>query len=169
MERLTKLAITLWAGAAIALQVWILHYSWRELPLLTLVAVLGMALVAFFERRSVAIVMVLAYVFPVLVRYMRGFHSSFYSVLWLAALLGVMLPDIVRTPWHLRRQWRMPLVFSVFVVAVSAVIVLVREMDGVPLLLLDTEAAYATRGFLPTFTARWVLSEIGRASCRERV
>ena len=45
----------------------------------------------------------------IVVHYVRGLDSALYGVLWLAALLGVMLPDVLRTPWHLppsgERRW----------------------------------------------------------------
>lgn len=157
MDRFTKLAITVWAGAAIALQVWLLHYSWRQLPTLTLLVVVGMAMLAYVDRRAVGVVLVTAYVFPVLVYYLRGLQSSMFVVLWLAALLGAMLPDLLRTRWHLPQSWRVLLVFSVLAVALSAVIVIVREIDGVPLLLTDTAAAFWRGGTPPSFTVRWVL------------
>lgn len=155
MERLTKIAITLWACAAVALQVWLLHYSWRQLPLLALVAVLSMAVLSSFDRRAVALVLATVYVFPVLVRYTRGLQSTLYGVLWMAAILGIMLPDLLRTPWHLPRRWRVPLVFTLAAIAVSALIVGVREVDGLADLLIDPDAAY-WRG-TTAFTLVWVL------------
>ena len=55
MDRFTKLAITVWAGAAIALQVWLLHYSWRQLPTLTLLVVVGMAMLAIERVRAITV------------------------------------------------------------------------------------------------------------------
>ncbi len=156
MERCTKIAITLWTCAAIALQVWLLHYSWRQLPLLTLLAVLVMAVLVSIDRRSVAVVLAVAYVFPVLVRYTRGLQSTLYGVMWMAAILGVMLPDLLRTEWHLPRRWRAPLVFSVLAVAVSSLIMIVREVDGVADLLTNPEMVYWRSG-PPAFTLMWVL------------
>ncbi|MEO7158778.1 MAG: O-antigen ligase family protein, partial [Vicinamibacterales bacterium] len=157
LERLTKLLLLLWVIAALALQNWLLHASWPQLPLYTVLLTAGLAAASWFDRRSVAVVLGVAYVFPVITRYTRGLQSPFFTVLWLAAVFGVMLPDLLRAPWHLPRRWRIPLVYSALAVAISAVVVLVREIDGVPLLMIDTGAAFWRGGTPPPFTLMWVL------------
>jgi hypothetical protein len=154
VERCTKIAVTVWTCAALALEVWLLHPSWRQLPIITLVAIAGMAALSKVDRRAVGIVLAAAYVFPVVVRYTRGLQSTLYGVIWMAAIVGVMLPDLVRTRWHLPRRWRAPLVFSVLAVAVSSLVVLVREVDGIADLLTHMDSAYWRSG-PPAFTIVW--------------
>jgi O-antigen ligase len=157
VERFTKIAVTLWTCAAIALQVRLLHSSWRELPWLAIVAAVAMMVLTRIDRRTIALVLAAAYVFPVLVRYMRGLQSTYFSVLWLAALVGAMLPDLLTTPWRIPIRWRPALVFSALAVVTGATIVLWREVDGMPLALTNLSAADWRGGTPPQFTLRWLL------------
>lgn len=157
MERLTKLALALWILAAMALQVWILQFSWPALPVMTTAAIAGFALCSWLDRRSVALVLFVSYLFPAIAFFLRGVHSYYYDVVWIAALVGAMLPDLVRSPWHLPRTWRAALVYSALAVAVGTIVVVLREVDWQPLLLLDPDALYWKGGLPPTFTIRWVL------------
>lgn len=157
MERLTKLALALWVGAAIALQIWILHFSWPALTWMTAGAIAGMALLAWFDRRSVAVVLAGIYLFPALTVYVRGLHSYYYDALWMAALFGALLPDLLRGRWRLPPAWRAPLVYSALVVAFGASVVVLREIDLHPLLLTDPDVLYWKGGLHPSFPVRWAL------------
>src|SRR5713226_3784972 len=136
MERATKLFLIGWACAAIAAEAWLLR-GWRGLPMLTLGAFAAGALLAIWDRRAVSIVLVCAYVFPAIIRVGHGEYNGNYGILWASALLGVVAPDGLRTPWHIPGRWRGALVCWALVVAVSAPIVMAREIDFNPVLLLE--------------------------------
>jgi hypothetical protein len=136
MERATKLLLIVWACAAIAAEAWLLR-GWRGLPMLTIGAFAAGALLAMWDRRAVGIVLVCAYVFPAIIRVSHGEYSGSYGILWASALLGVLAPDGLRTPWHIPARWRRALVCWALVVAVSAPIVMGREIDFNPVLLLE--------------------------------
>src|SRR5216684_2936987 len=135
MERATKLFLIGWACAAIAAEAWLLR-GWRGLPVLTLGAFAAGALLAMWDRRAVGIVLVCAYAFPAIIRVGHGEFNGSYGVLWASALLGVVAPDGLRTRWHIPSRWRGALVCWALVVAVSAPIVMGREIDVNPVLLL---------------------------------
>ncbi len=156
VERLVRIVLALWVSGAIALQLRLVQSSWRELPLITLTACLGMAVLSWWSRRSVALVLVPSYVMPVLLWYSRGLQSSFYVVVWLAAVFGVMLPDLLRRPWALPPRWRVPLMYTALAVAISATVVVLREVEGVPLMIVNSGAVF-WRGTPPAFTIMWVL------------
>ena len=105
MERATKLFLIGWACAAIAAEAWLLR-GWRGLPMLTLGALAAGALLAIWDRRAVGIVLVCAYVFPAIIRVGHGEYNGSYAILWASALLGVVAPDGLRTPWHIPARWR---------------------------------------------------------------
>jgi hypothetical protein len=136
MERATKLFLIGWAFVAIAAEAWLLR-SWRGLPILTLGAFAVGALLAMWDRRATGIVLVFAYVFPAIIRLGHGEYRVSYGILWASALLGVVAPDGLRTPWHIPAPWRGALVCWALIVAVSAPIVMGREIDFNPVLLLE--------------------------------
>lgn len=158
MERATKLLVVVWTCVALAADAWLLRHPWPALPLLAAGALVGAALATALDRRAVGIVLVFAYVFPALIAIAHGtFHVDF-TVIWLAALLGAMLPDALRTEWHLPVGWRAPLVCWALVIAVATPIVVCREMDFYPALLAEPRLANAlSGGGGPVFVIRWVL------------
>ena len=157
MERFTKIAVTLWACAAIALQSWLLR-SWAELPWLTLAVGVGAMVLARIDRRSIALVFAVAYVFPVLVVLTHGVHYAPFAMLWLAAILGVVLPDALRQPWHLPPLWRASLVFAALIVIVSATLSIWRETDGALVTVLDLGLPMWNGMAAPSVTVRWILN-----------
>ena len=158
MERATKLLVVVWTCVALAADAWLLRHPWPALPLLTAGALAGAAVATAIDRRAVGIVLIFTYVFPALIAITHGtFHVDF-TVIWLAALLGAMLPDAVRTGWHLPVRWRGPLVCWALVIAVATPIVVFREMDFYPALLAEPRLANAlSGGGGPVFVIRWVL------------
>jgi hypothetical protein len=144
------LAVVGSACAGLALQVWLLHGAWIGLPVLAAAAFLAAAAAVSVDRRAVGFVLLFAYVFPALIRIAHGPPTNVYfGTLWMAALVGAIVPDSLRTSWHVPPRWRAALVLWALVLAVGAPIVALREMDFYP-------------GIAPfsggsTFPARWVL------------
>src|ERR1700682_4095980 len=136
MNRATKLFLIGWACAAIAAEAWLLR-GWRGLPMLTFGAFAAAALLAMWDRRAVGIVLAFAYVFPAIIFLGHGLYPANYGILWASALAGAVAPDGLRTSWHIPARWRGALVCWALIVAVSAPIVMGREFDFNPVLLLE--------------------------------
>jgi hypothetical protein len=155
VERLTKIAVILWVCAAAAWQ------ATRILSWPSLLLAAGVLLAAFvltrFDRRAVGAVLVVAFIFPAILKSVQGVPYAPFLVLWIAALLGAMLPDALRTPWHIPGPWRGALVFAAGVAAIGSAIVIWRETDGVwTLATHSTDALW--RGMTPPpFVVSWVL------------
>jgi hypothetical protein len=156
MERATKLFLIGWACAAIALEAWLLRGGWRSLPMLTLAAFAAGVLLALWDRRTVGLILLFAYVFPAIIRLGHGQYHVNYGILWASALLGAVAPDGVRTPWHIPGRWRGALVCWALVVAFSAPIVMGREFDFNVLLLLEERMPSSVLGSVPGFVVAWV-------------
>jgi hypothetical protein len=156
VERLTKVVITLWACAAVAWQ--IAHLSWPT-PLLAGVVACASALLTRLDRRAIGIVLVTAYIFPAIVR-LIGIVPTYYvpfGILWIAALLGAIVPDAFRTQWHIPTRWRAALVFAAGAVAIGTTVVAWREVGGSWLLATDYANMWWVGTPPPPFIVSWVL------------
>jgi hypothetical protein len=156
MERATRRLVVAWACAAVAAEAWLLR-GWSLLPFLTLGAFLTGAALTLFRRSAVGVVLAFAYTFPAVIWLVRGLYHDNYSIVWMAAILGAIAPDGLRTGWHLPARWRGPLVFSCLVCAISACVVVAREIDFNTLLLLEPRLPSSALGSVPGFVAAWVI------------
>lgn len=147
-ERATKLFVVIWACLAVATQVWLLRRAWPGLPVLAVLAFGGAAAVAWFDRRTVAFVLVFAYVFPALIWVAHGERHITFGILWMAGLFGAMLPDGIRTSWHIPARWRAPLVCWALVIAVGVPILILRELDFYPALFYVSRAPWHAVGWI---------------------
>ena len=158
MERLTKIVVLGWLGAALALEIWVLGGSLPDVPWLSAGAALLMAVLVAFDRRAVALVLLFSYFFPVLFRYwFGGPHYSPHEAVWMAALAGAMLPDAIRTRWHIPVPWRATLVAAALVVVVVSPILVLREIDLNPGLLVDRGAWNWYGSTWPSLAVTWIL------------
>ena len=157
MERVTKIAVIAWSVAAIAIEIWLLRGAWPGLPLTALIAAAVVAAVSIYDRRVVAVVLGLAYVFPALVYWRLGHYFPQYIDVWLALLLAAIIPHSLRTSWHLPGRWRAALVGWALVTITGATIVSLREIDFTAALFNATNVANAAGGAWPAFIIRWVL------------
>src|SRR5262245_38931107 len=110
MDRATKLTVAGVTCGCVALKVLLLRSQWPAVPWLAGGLFVLFAILASIDRRAVRGVLVLLYIYPALISFVRGFYHSDYDVLWMSGLLGVMAPSVFRTPWHLPSRWRIPLV-----------------------------------------------------------
>lgn len=136
-ERTTKLLVLVSACAWLAGDLILVSREWNMLPVAAAIFAGSFAL-AVRDRRTVALTLVFAYVFPAVIRLGHGRYLVQYAVLWMAALLGAILPDAARTPWHIPVRWRGPLVCWALVLVVGVPLVVWREVDF--------NAALLTRG-----------------------
>jgi hypothetical protein len=155
MERATKLLVIGWACAALAADVW-LSLAWSGMPVTTTLLFAAAAALTAFDRRAIALVLVFAYVFPAVIRLTLDTYAVQFSLLWLAPLLGAVVPDGVRTRWHIPARFRGALVCAALTIAVATTIVALRETDF-NLALLGPMPGAVLSG-LPRFFAEWVVS-----------
>jgi hypothetical protein len=158
VDRLTKIVVLAWISAAIAFQIWVQTPGWPNLPMIGgLVAAVSLA-AGFFEPRLIAVVLALAYIFPVLIRTLHG--GTAYApneIVWISAFVGVLLPTAARTPWHIPVQWRGSLVAAALVVVVTSPIVVLREIDLNPGLLRDLHGWSFGGATWPSLIVTWSL------------
>jgi len=151
LERTAKVVVVLWACLAVAVESWLLRGGWPGIVPVTLAAFGAAALASAFDRRAVAVVLAFTYVFPALIFLVRGQYHPSYAVVWTGALVGAMVPDGLRRSWQLPVRWRPALVCSALIVVGGAMVVIWREMDFYPGLIVREHAAG------PLFMAEWVL------------
>lgn len=156
IDRATKVAVLCWTAAALALQTW-LTPGWRDLQAINAAVFAAAALLAIVDPRSVFAVLALTYVFPTIINVWRGSYYASFDVIWMTALFGAIMPQALRTSWHLPARWRAPLVAWTLVVALGAVIVACREIDFNVALLLNSRMPSEALGGVPRFTVGWVL------------
>ena len=129
MDRTTKLLVALWACAAIAAQIWLVPSLWPGFKIHAIAAFVIAAALTTVNRRSIGLVLILAYVYPVLIFMRGGYYHGDFDIIWLAALAGGIMPDALRSGWRLPPLWRAPLALWALVVAIGTTIVLAREID----------------------------------------
>jgi hypothetical protein len=157
VDRTSKRLITGWAIVALLAECWFVSGAWPVVawagPLILLIA----ALVASVDRRIAAPVLAVSYLVPILIFEMNGRYHVNYSVLWLAGLLGVTLPDALRRSWQVPQQWRVPLVCWVAGVCATAPMIVLRAVDFRTELLFRGRLPMEALGGLPLLTVGWVL------------
>jgi hypothetical protein len=156
MERVTKIVVLGWSLTALAIDLWLLRGAWPALPITASLGFAAMAALSIVDRRAIGIVLALAYVFPVLVYLHVGHYYPLYSDAWMVLLLGAILPQSVRTSWHVPSPWRAALVGWALVTVAGATIVALREIDFLPSLF-NVTTVTVTGGAGPPFVIRWVL------------
>jgi len=163
MDRATKLVVALWACAAIAVHIWLVPSLWPGFKISIVAAFFVAAALTTWSRRSIGLVLVLAYVYPVLIYLRGGMYHVDFDIIWLAALAGAIMPDALRYGWRVPPIWRAPLALWALVVAIGATIVFAREMDFyLPLLHEPKIGNSVTGGGGPAFISLW-LSDVSLA------
>ena len=151
-----------WTAAALAVEVVLVGRSLPALVPLSAGLFLASALLVWRDRRAIAIVLAAVYVFPAIFRMAYGRYHVYFGVLWMAAFLGAMVPDLVRTSssWRIPLRWRAPLVLFALTIAVSGSLVVWREIDFYPALLGELgsfRVPSSVGGGSPAFSTIWVL------------
>lgn len=157
MERATKLIVVGWACLALAVEVLMVNPAWDALLPLSAIAFITSALLTAIDRRLVGVVLALTYVFPaVIFAVYNVWHIQFGSV-WMAALLGSIVPAAIRQPWNIPKPWRGPLVCWALVVMAGGSIVFAREFDFTTAVLNAPHMANSAVGGNPSSVGSWVL------------
>jgi O-antigen ligase len=134
----TKLIVLLSVATAILLEAFLAARAWpNQLPL-TIAAFFVAALSSLaLADLSAALVLFFIFLMPALLLVLHGDYSVYYGTIWLAALLGAIVPASVRRGWTFPARWKAPLVLWAFTIAFTWPVVAMREFDFKPLLLLN--------------------------------
>lgn len=129
VDRVSKVAVAAWAVLALLVECYYASVGWPQLRIVgPALLVIGVA-AASFDRRAVAAVACAPYLFPALAFMLVGRYHVHYTAAWLAAMLGVLLPDALRHPWHAPRRWAAALACWAGVVCATSPIVVLRSAD----------------------------------------
>ncbi len=157
MDRTSKRLVTGWAVVALLVECWFVSGAWPMVawagPLILVVA----AATSTLDRRVVAPVVAVSYLVPILIFELQGRYHVNYTVVWLAGLLGVALPDALRRGWQVPQRWRVPLVCWVAGVCATTPIIVLRAVDFRFELLFRGRLPMEALGGLPLLTIGWVL------------
>jgi hypothetical protein len=134
----TKLIVLLSVATAILLEAFLSARAWpNQLPL-TIAAFFVTALSSLaLAELSAAIVLFFIFLMPALLLVVHGDYSVYYGTIWLAALLGTIVPASVRRGWAFPARWKVPLVLWALTIALTWPVVVMREFDFQPRLLLN--------------------------------
>ena len=139
--------------------VWLRAPEWRGLPTVTAVAaIIGLLAGRTAPRPAAGFTLAAGYLVPVLFAVLLGRFYDPYLVVWMAALLGVIVACSPLKSWSLPSSWQAPIALWGLVIALSWPVVVLREFDFVPpVLLLSGGNANSNLGGLPQEVAIWVL------------
>ena len=158
MDRISKLLVTSWAVLALLAECRLVSGGWPAVAWAGPLLLLAAALAATVDRRVVAPVLAVSYLVPILIfEVHHGRYHVHYSVLWLAGLLGVALPDALRRGWQVPQSWRVPLVCWVAGVCATAPIIVLRAVDFRTELLFRERLPMEALGGMPLLSIGWVL------------
>ena len=128
-ERASKIAVAAWAVLAVVVESYYASPGWAALRLIAPLVMVAMAVASTVDRRAVGLVAAAPYAFPLALYLLTGQYHVHYTTAWLAAMLGVVLPDALKRPWHVPGRWAAALACWAGVVAVTAPIVMLRAVD----------------------------------------
>jgi hypothetical protein len=155
MDRVTKLIVVVWTVGLLVVDLAI-GRAWSGMPVAAAVVFAAFALLNLWDPRTVGVVLAFACVYPAVIRLTLETYAPQFDVLWMAALLGAILPGALRSRWHIAHPWRSALVYSALAVAIGTSIVAFREIDF-NVGLLDPPPSAVLSG-LPRYFAEWVVT-----------
>jgi hypothetical protein len=157
--RSTRLVLIVSIAIAGALMVWLRAPEWRGLPTVTgAAAIVGWLLGRTAPKPVAGLTLAVGYLAPVLFAVLLGRFYDPYLVVWMAALLSVIVARAPLKSWSLPSSWQAPIALWSLVIALSWPVIVLREYDFVPpVLLFSGGNAVASRGGFPQGVAMWVL------------
>jgi O-antigen ligase len=134
----TKLIVLLSVATAILLEAFLSARAWpNQLPLTIAAFFVTASSSLALADLSAAIVLFFVFLMPALLLVVHGDYSVYYGTIWVAALLGAIVPASVRRGWRFPARWKAPLVLWALTIALTWPIVVMREFDFKPRLLLN--------------------------------
>lgn len=129
LEGLTKLVVVGSLAASVAVKVTLVGQSHGELSLLAGLSFGAAFVLGVFWSDTIASVLVWAFVAPALAVLVGADDSVAAHTLWVAGMLGAVLPRSTLRRWMLPAPWRVPLVGWALGAAVTWPIIAARELD----------------------------------------
>jgi hypothetical protein len=155
LERTTKWLVVAWVLLATGGEVWAMSDGWRPVAPLSAAAFLVAIALGFLGLPAVRLVLLFTYVYPVLIQLASGQWQAQLGVLWMAALLGAILPDTLAGGWRFSPRWKAPLVTWALVIVTGASIVALREFDFTWALVGVRDVSNSSIGGWPSYTVAW--------------
>ena len=107
---------------------------------------------------AAALVLLFAYIFPAVMILVHGRFYAEYGVVWMAAILGAIVPRSARSGWAVPLPWKAPLILWALTVSLAWPVVVLREMDFVLATLNEPHMASSVSGGFPQEAAIGVLN-----------
>lgn len=144
------------ALSALALNAYAIRVNVPSMPVMCVAAFVGALLLARARPRlATRIVLFVVYLSPVLFLLVKGNNHYAYSVLWIAALLGIVAAVRPAHAWTLPAHWRWPIVTWSLMVALSWPVVAWRELDFTFPLVWDPRLPVASAKLSAPGSATW--------------
>ena len=161
MERLTKAVVLLSAAAALALMVHLVSRGFPPLFRVTIATcVIAGVLSVLIGDLALSGILFLTCVTPALFLVLTG-DITYHYMPWLAALFGFLVPKSLGTGWSFPPRWKGPLILWALSVALSWPIVVARELDFNPALLLYQDHLWTSRGGgTPPSAVAWTMNVV---------
>ncbi len=138
MDYATKLIVLLSVAMAILLEAYLAARAWpNQLPITIAVFLISAIASLVLADVSTAIVLFFIFLMPAVLELTHGGYSVFYGTIWLAALLGTMIPASARRSWGFPQPWKAPLVLWALTIALTWPVAVMREFDFKPDLLVN--------------------------------
>jgi hypothetical protein len=153
IDRSARIIVVASLLAALALQVSLVARGTPSIgiaSLIAFVAALGGSVA--FPRLGPALVLSLTYVAPAAIASAGDSRDSAYLCVWLAALIGPVVPAVASGEWRFPRAWRWPLMFWLLCIAAVWPLIVLRECNFDPQQLL-ADTANSSIGIPPSIEA----------------
>lgn len=158
MNHITKLLVLASMVTALVIEAALMARGWPAvLPWTIAILVISCAVSLRFAEPVAAFVLLFTYIFPAVVFAFRGRFEFGFMTIWIAALLGVMLPGL-RKGWALAPRWRVPLILWALTVALVWPLVALREIDFAPTTLDLVRSVTGPPGVPPQSAIVWSLN-----------
>jgi hypothetical protein len=154
--RASKIALAVWAVAAAFIEFYYVAPSLPAVRFLGPLALIASAIAAGFDRRLVAVVAAVPYIFPLLLYTATGTYHVFHTALWLGLVLGFLLPDAVRRPWSVPPLWAVALASWGGAVAIGASLGVLRSVDFNIELLTRSRLPFEALGGVTFHSISWI-------------
>ena len=130
MDRLSKWLVAVSMTTAVIVEAGLTREGWSPILLVTIIVLAtSFALSWRFRNATAAFVLLFTYTFPAIIFLTRGQVEVGFSIVWVAALLGVILAGDPWKGWALPLPWRVPLVLWALTVSLVWPVVALREAD----------------------------------------
>src|SRR2546427_6452716 len=159
VDHITKLVVLTSMTTALVIEAVLMARGWPAILPLTIATLATSCAVSLrVADQAAAFVLLFTYTFPAIVFAFHGRFEFGYMTIWVAALLGIMLPGL-RKGWALAAPWRAPLVLWALTVALTWPVVALREIDFAPMTLAVARLSVTgLPGVAPRSAILWIMN-----------